>query len=113
MFECIAFVITKVITPSCFDIRVNMKDRPPRQHGQALRPPLYNPHYERFMRRRLALPGYDLSSEMGRRVTPPLLYPSGRQEPAYLYGRFSSVNSRAPPPRMGCIAFVNQMKAQN
>ncbi|GBM84517.1 hypothetical protein AVEN_246177-1 [Araneus ventricosus] len=42
-----------------------MKDRPPRQHSQALRPPHYNPHCERFMKRLPVLPGYDLSSEMG------------------------------------------------
>ncbi|GBL91858.1 hypothetical protein AVEN_236535-1, partial [Araneus ventricosus] len=37
------------------------------------------------------LPGYDLSSKWAQRATPPLVYPSGRREPPYLYGSFSSV----------------------
>ncbi|GBM34492.1 hypothetical protein AVEN_106726-1 [Araneus ventricosus] len=31
------------------------------------------------------------------RATPPLLYPSEKREPAYLYGGFSSVKSRSLP----------------
>ncbi|GBM71110.1 hypothetical protein AVEN_43819-1 [Araneus ventricosus] len=31
-----------------------------------------------------------------QRATPPLVYPSGRRQPAYLCGSFSSVNSRCP-----------------
>ncbi|GBM79622.1 hypothetical protein AVEN_131223-1 [Araneus ventricosus] len=44
------------------------------------------------MRRPPILPGYDPSSEMGPKDTPPLLYPPREREPAYLSGNFSSVN---------------------
>ncbi|GBM72499.1 hypothetical protein AVEN_218126-1 [Araneus ventricosus] len=37
------------------------------------------------------------------RATPPLLCPSERREPAYLYGSFSSVNSRFPQMEGHCI----------
>ncbi|GBN98607.1 hypothetical protein AVEN_14863-1 [Araneus ventricosus] len=53
-----------------------MKDRPPRQHSQALRPPHYNPHKERFMLRPTpVLPGYDLSSEMGPKSHATIIVP--------------------------------------
>ncbi|GBN17102.1 hypothetical protein AVEN_232283-1 [Araneus ventricosus] len=51
-----------------------MKDRPPRQHSQVLWFLHYSPHYERLMQQPPVLPGYDLSSEMAQRSTPPLLY---------------------------------------
>ncbi|GBN88448.1 hypothetical protein AVEN_7722-1 [Araneus ventricosus] len=56
-----------------------------------------SPHYERLIQKPPVLPGYDLSSEWILRATPPLVYQSGRQEAAYLYGSFSSVNLWCPP----------------
>ncbi|GBM41447.1 hypothetical protein AVEN_130919-1 [Araneus ventricosus] len=68
-----------------------VNDRPPRLH-RTLWSPHNSPHYERLMRRPTILPGYDPSSEMGLRATPPLLYPPREREPAYLSCSFSSVN---------------------
>ncbi|GBL84761.1 hypothetical protein AVEN_93804-1 [Araneus ventricosus] len=73
-----------------------MKDRPPRQHSQALRSPLNNPHYERFIRRPPFYRDTTCLRRWAQRATPPLLYPPGKRETAYLYGCFSSVNLRQP-----------------
>ncbi|GBN88986.1 hypothetical protein AVEN_173424-1 [Araneus ventricosus] len=55
-----------------------MKDRPPRQHSQELRPPHHNSHYEQLMRRpppAPVLPRYDLSSEMGPKSHTTIIVP--------------------------------------
>ncbi|GBM60463.1 hypothetical protein AVEN_117974-1 [Araneus ventricosus] len=62
-----------------------VNDRPPRLH-RTLWSPHNSPHYERLA----ILTGYDPSSEMGLRATPPLLYPPRERQPAYLSGSFSS-----------------------
>ncbi|GBM86834.1 hypothetical protein AVEN_213782-1 [Araneus ventricosus] len=73
-----------------------MKDRPPRQHSQALRFLHYSPHYEQLVQQPSVLPGSDLSSEMGPKSHITIIVLSGWREPAYLHGSLSSVNSRCP-----------------
>ncbi|GBM40518.1 hypothetical protein AVEN_175735-1 [Araneus ventricosus] len=41
--------------------------------------------------------GTALQRRRALRATPPLIYPPGKREHAYLYGGFSSVNSRCLP----------------
>ncbi|GBL79364.1 hypothetical protein AVEN_92558-1 [Araneus ventricosus] len=54
----------------------------------ALWPPHYSPHYEQLMRQPLRQ-RYDPSS-IGITRSTPLLYPTGKRDSAYLYGKFAS-----------------------
>ncbi|GBM60759.1 hypothetical protein AVEN_233826-1 [Araneus ventricosus] len=74
-----------------------MNDRPPRLHW-ALCPP----HNSLITSGSCDDPSFYRGTTRHRRwalrVTPLLLYPPGKREPAYLSGGFSSVNSWCPPP---------------
>ncbi|GBN61894.1 hypothetical protein AVEN_24501-1 [Araneus ventricosus] len=102
------YITINNVTPSCKSIRVHIKDRPPRQHSQALLSLHYSPHYERLMQQLPGQPGYDLPSETGPKSHTTIIVPSDWRELACLYGSLSSVNSRCPPPEQGVLLLDRQ-----
>ncbi|GBN05952.1 hypothetical protein AVEN_33174-1 [Araneus ventricosus] len=75
-----------------------MKDRPPRQHCQALRFLHYSPHYERLMQQPPRVTGVQSVFGDFPKIHTIIIVPSDWREADYLYGSLSSVKSRCHPP---------------